>query len=113
LETKYADTDVAIPKGSSNLETSLGQLLKLFLLNGFAWDAKVERIGENKQQQQWLLELQSPATLWGSTCLSGSPLRNDFVLKTAKQLVQKLGYSVVSSSTKIEGTQERNYLTIL
>jgi hypothetical protein len=109
LETKYADTDVAIPKGSNNnLEQSLEQLLKLFVLNGFAWDAKVER-----NDKQWMLEIQSPATLWGSTCLSGSPLQNDFVLKTAKQLVQTLGYTVASSSRKIVGTQERNYLTIL
>jgi hypothetical protein len=98
----------------------LQQLVKLFLINGFAFDGSAVQLDDSQPQQQqdrdqFCLSLTSPATLWGTRSLQqeGNVLLNDFLLKTAKVLVeQRYGYRVVSSSVKYEGTRELSYLTI-
>jgi hypothetical protein len=61
------------------------------------------------------LTLMSPATLWGGQSLQFQrcQLKNDFLLNTAVQLVQRLGYRVLSSNVKYEGNKELSYLTLL
>jgi hypothetical protein len=79
---------------------SLAQLVKLFLINGFARGGNVQNIiaKNNKKASTensstttttFLLTLQTPVTLWSGSCLDKqkAPVRNDFLLKTAKQLV--------------------------
>jgi hypothetical protein len=89
-------------------------LVKLFLINGYAWDgnASISKDGSNKagggdaSGTQFTITLISPATIWSSQALqlrnkSGfrGGLVNTFLLSTAKELVEKLGYEIASSST--------------
>lgn len=118
----YDGTPIALPKFSTSprpsldeVEQSLAQLVKLFLINGFGWEGEVEkRSNKSATTGTFVLTLDAPATLWSATCLQRAklPLRNDFLLKTAKQLVQSMGYAVESSRVKLQGNQEISTLTI-
>lgn len=119
-----ATSNVGLPETVASRQQvlpALQQLVKLFLINGFAFDGSAIQLDGNSQQDkgrgydQFCLSLTSPATLWGTRSLQqeGNVLLNDFLLKTAKVLVeQRYGYWVVSSSVKYEGTKELSYLTI-
>jgi len=68
---------------------SLSQLVKLFLINGFAWDGSAAIVSGPSSSSsagtasgtEFCLKLVSPATIWGSKGLSlqRSPLLNDFL----------------------------------
>ena len=119
LTDVFGSTEIAIPAYDSFPDTTqvfraLKQLVNLFLVSGFAWEGTaVVQQGKNNNGS-FLLTLKHPATLWSAQCLAKAkaPLRNDFLLKTAKQLVKSMGYRVVSSSVKVDGTSEQSYLTI-
>lgn len=125
MDGTYGDTPSALPKtetrpDSDMVQASLLQLVKLFLVNGFAWDGKVDLTAANTRSTDasgatFCLTLVSPASVWGNQSLQRQrlQLRNDYLLKTAKQLVKRMGYSVASSSVKIEGNNELSYLTLL
>jgi hypothetical protein len=140
LDDVYGDTPSALSlevpaKGRrpsiDTLQSTLAQLVNLFLVNGFAWEGSVTVTARTPGPQRatvsdadsdasstegatFLLTLVSPASLWGHQSLQRqrSLVRNDYLLKTAKQLVQRLGYQVVSSSIQIEGNKEQSYLTV-
>lgn len=120
LDDTFGRTPSGIPKfenrpGNGKVLQALTQLVNLFLICGFAWEGKAELVQEQKGgAARFLLTLQNPATLWTSKCLAkqNAPVRNDFLLKTAKQLVESMGYTVASSSVKIDGNKELSYLTI-
>jgi hypothetical protein len=111
LQQTYQGTPSALPPLSSHrpeidaVRSALSQLVKLFLLNGFAWDGRVEVIlpkatsTEDVAGTTFLLTLVSPASLWGNQCLhrQRSPLCNDYLLKAAQQLIQHLGYDYAAS----------------
>lgn len=123
-----ATPNVGLPKTLSTSQEvlpALQQLVKLFLINGFAFNGSAVQFdndnsqqkgkGQRGYQQEFCLSLGSPATLWGTRSLQqeGNVLFNDYLLKTAKVLVeQQYGYRVVSSFIKYEGTRELSYLTI-
>jgi len=128
LEDRYGGTDIRLlksepPLGEDQIQAALTQLVKLFVINGFAWEGNVERMQQKQKQTStaggvavtFCLTLQSPATLWGAQSLrvSRAPLRNDFLRKTARQLVaRRMGGRVTASSVQWEGNDERTYLTI-
>lgn len=61
---------------------AFSQLVKLFLINGFAWDGGVESMSSPSTQGfEFRLFLVSPATLWGTQSLiqQHSPLLNDYL----------------------------------
>ena len=126
LEEIFGQTDSAIPKiaqgsrpDADMLLASLSQAVKLFLVNGFAWDGKVSiskppSVASGPSGTQFCIELTSPATMWSGKALQlrrSYPV-NDFVLKTAKALLSRCGCSVASSSVKYDGNTEISYLTI-
>lgn len=125
LEETFGESDSAIPriaKGSrpdaETLLASLSQLVKLFLVNGFAWDGNVsiEKLGSGPggSGTQFCIAFTAPATLWSGKVLKlrrADPI-NSFALKTATAFVAQTGYSVVSSSVKYDGNQELSYFTI-
>jgi hypothetical protein len=108
------------PENVQVLQQALTKLVNLFLISGFAWEGKAELIvkgngsSRGKGTTTFLLTLENPATLWSAQCLARqrAPLRNDFLLKTAKELVKSMGYEVASSSVKVEGNKELSYLTV-
>ena len=149
IDERYGDTDSRLPEfgGSgrttiaADMEASLTQLVKLFVVNGFAWDGSVVAVvgdpqpsssssastpanGSTTTAATFCLTLQSPATLWGAQSfqqISGLPsgvvapprrLRNDFLLKTAQQLALRRGYRVTNAYAKVQGNQEISYLSI-
>lgn len=89
FDTLFGGTKSGLPEYSSNgrastleLHAALDQLVKLFLLNGFAWDGKVSLISQDaKGKLQFCLELMSPATIWGGQALQAErcPLQNDYL----------------------------------
>ena len=67
---------------ASELRAALEQLVKLFLLNGFAWDGNAALVSESSDGKlQVCLTLTSPATIWGGQSLQNErkPLQNDYL----------------------------------
>jgi hypothetical protein len=63
---------------------ALQQLVKLFLINGFAFEGSAVRLDDPQQpgsRDQFCLSLTSPATLWGTRSLQqeGNVLLNDYL----------------------------------
>jgi hypothetical protein len=65
---------------------SLSQLVKLFLLNGYAWDGSASLVSSTAAESgaagaEFCLRLVAPATLWGGQALQQqrAPLSNDFL----------------------------------
>ena len=88
LDEKFGGTPVALPKLSQadrpspeTLLTALTQLVKLFLINGFAWDGDARIESRQGGQVQFCLSLSAPATLWGGKALEfqKATLSNDFL----------------------------------
>jgi hypothetical protein len=98
------------------------QLVKLFLINGYAWDGKASiskaGVAENNDAAgtQIRISLTAPANVWSGQALQlrnkGAGVVNAFVLTTAKELVSRMGYDIASSSVSYEGTQEISTLTL-
>lgn len=145
IDDTYGDTYSRLPQFGGNgrptpaqMEASLTQLVKLFVINGFAWNGSVALV---QPTQSWssstssstlqlattfCLTLESPATLWSAQSLvvqmssvgeqlpwrTTPRLRNDFLLKTAQQLALRQGYRVTQTSVQVQGNQEISYLTI-
>lgn len=69
----------------SELRAALEQLVKLFLLNGFAWagDAAIvsESLGKSNGKLEVCLTLTSPATIWGGQSLHNerASVQNDYL----------------------------------
>jgi hypothetical protein len=126
LEEVFGGTDSAIPNISpeskpdaETLLVVLSQIVKLFLISGFAWDGSISiskppSAASSASGAQFCIELTSPATLWSGKALQ---LRrafptNDFVVKTVKIFLWRCGYSVASSSVKYDGNKEVSYVTV-
>lgn len=93
--------------------------IKLFLINGYAFDGTAEiqnasGILGSAEGSTFRLTVMSPVNLWGGKALSfqRSPLKNDYLLKTAIALAEDLGYRVISSAATYEGNNEVNLLTL-
>ena len=91
LDDVFGKTPSALPVvtaagnrlSNDEILSALQQLVKLFLVNGYAWDGSVSRVESSSAsgQQQFCLTLTSPASLWGTRSLhqEGKPLLNDFL----------------------------------
>ena len=90
LDEVFGKTPSALPVAvagnrvsSDEILSALQQLVKLFLVNGYAWDGGVARVETSSAsgQQQFCLTLTSPASLWGTRSLQqeGRPLLNDYL----------------------------------
>jgi hypothetical protein len=93
---------------------SLTQLVKLFLVNGFAIDGSVDVVSNDSSGTEFCITLTNPASLWSGQALkqgNASPT-NCFMLKAAVELSSRAGLSVVASSVKYRGYQEKSYLKI-
>ena len=143
MDDTYGDTYSRLPQFGGNgrptpaqMEASLTQLVKLFIINGFAWNGSVALVQPKRSSSSssstlptattFCLTLESPATLWSAQSLmvqmssvgrqlpwrTTPKLRNDFLLKTAQQLALRQGYRVTQTSVQVQGNQEISYLTI-
>lgn len=117
MKDTYKGSGIGLPHideprpGNTALLETFSQLIKLFLINGFAWEGKVDLVSSSSTST-FCFNLQNPATVWSSQIVAKSPVRNDFLRKTVVQLVKSMGYNVVSSSVKLHGNSELTYLTI-
>lgn len=115
LQDTYRDTPIALPERVASLDTigaGLDQLVKLFLINGFAWDGRVER-----QSTSYRLFLTSPATAYAGRVLSfeRTCVRNDFLGKTAKAWLRRNAQGWVVSNYQVtsrDGQVEETRLTV-
>lgn len=127
LEDTFGNTTSSIPplptydtlkndndQFSKRLSVSLKQLVNLFIINGFAWDGSVI-VEKNKANQIVIaMTLSSPATYWSGQALKlrkAKPV-NDFLMKTAKVLLNNSGYKILSSSTEYTNNQEINKIIL-
>jgi len=120
LEETFDGTPSAIPKvpqgglNSAAMLMSLTQLMKLFLLNGFAFDGNVSIVKDDSVATEVCISLVNPANLWSGKALQqrkADPI-NCFMLMAASEFVHRTGFNVVSSKVKYEGNQEKTYLKI-
>lgn len=88
FDTNFGGTKSGLPEfegrrpSTLELQAALDQLVKLFLVNGFAWDGKTSLVSESSNGKvQFCLSLTSPATIWGGQSLQSErcSLQNDFV----------------------------------
>jgi len=115
LDDVFKDTPSALPyfntpPDNQTLLSALNQLLKLFLINGFAYDASI-----SNQGTKYTIVLQSPATLWSGKSLQkrNSKVLNDFVLKTVKVYIsQRTGLLVLNPSIQYVDNKEITTFTI-
>jgi len=120
----FNDTSSALPTFTDNqtpdsqmLLSAFDQLLKLFLINGFAYDASVyiNTSSSNGKSAKYTMTLTSPATLWSGKSLQArnSKLINDFLLKTVKAFIsQRTAYNVLNPSVKYVDNKEITSFTI-
>lgn len=97
-----------------DLECALQQLVKLFLISGFASDGDVARHGDGTKST-FVMTLVNPATIWSGQVFQKEKalLRNDYLLKTARQLALEMGFLVLSSDLKIQGgVEEQSFLSV-
>jgi hypothetical protein len=67
---------------ADQVNVSFSQLVKIFIINGFAWDGDSQLVSTDMNGScEFLLSLGTPATLWGSHCLrqQRAPLTNQFL----------------------------------
>ena len=96
LTEAFGNTANAIPKlptgrlDSTATLMALTQLMKLFLLNGFAFDGKVTIVKQDSSGTEFCITLTNPANLWSGKALEErrAEPRNSFILKTATELGQ-------------------------
>ena len=119
LNDRFAATPIALPQfdtrpDATQVQEALTKLVNLFVISGLAWEGKAELVQTKGGKSSFLLTLNNPATLWSAQCLAkqNAPLRNDYLLKTARYYVKCMGYTVSSSSVKLDGNKELSYLTI-
>lgn len=130
LEEIFGASDARLPrfdpKSRPNIDlvlSSVQQLIKYFLINGYAWEgsAFVSRpsSGTDAAGTEITISLVAPANLWSGQALqlrnkatAGGGIQNAFVLTTAKELMSRMGYEVVSSSISYEGTKEVSKFTL-
>eukprot|EP00956_Cyclotella_meneghiniana_P018317 scaffold30440_cov52-Cyclotella_meneghiniana.AAC.3 len=113
LIEKFGDTPSAIPKievnsrpDAATLLASVKQMVNLFVVNGFAFNAtaSISKTGTglgDAAGTEFSVIATSPANLW-----SGQSL------KTAKTLISRVGYSVTKSSVSYSNNQEITIFTI-
>jgi hypothetical protein len=98
------------------LLTSLEQMMRLFLVNGFAWDgtASMKSSSNNGAGATFSLTFTSPATLWSGQALLArkANLLNNFALKVALVMAQDAGYKILTSSTHYSGNKEISEFTV-
>lgn len=99
---------------SNRISASLKQLVNLFIINGFAWNGSVI-VDKNKANQIVItMTLSAPATYWSGQALKlrkAIPV-NDFLMKTAKVLLNNAGYKILSFSTEYTNNQEINKIIL-
>jgi hypothetical protein len=97
---------------TEKLLVALDQLIKLFLVNGYAWEGNVSIVSQDPVQ--FCISLTTPVTLWSGQALQqrrADPV-NCFVLKAAAELCSRAGYLVMSLSIKYDDNKEKSFLTI-
>lgn len=103
--------------------SALTQLVKLFIINGYAWDggATISKSspGLDAAETQFTISLTSPANIWSGQALQlrnkatpGGGISNSFLLITAKEMMTRMGYEVASSAISYEGTKEISTFTV-
>jgi len=126
LIEKFGDTPSAIPKievnsrpDAATLLASVKQMVNLFVVNGFAFNAtaSISKTGTglgDAAGTEFSVIATSPANLWSGQSLKtkNAILANDFLLKTAKTLISRVGYSVTKSSVSYSNNQEITIFTI-
>lgn len=123
MNETFASTTAAISSFDSNASvndvvTSLQQMVDIFLINGFAFAGKVsaKKSGANGKASGSTIEIimYSPANFWSRKALlqkKANPT-NDFVLKTARVLLNRNGFQVSSTKVKFTGNEEITTITI-
>jgi len=92
---------------TATIEATLRQLVNLFLINGYAMGASVSRSG-NEIAPKIVILLNSPVNLWGGSILrsEGAILDNDYLVKTAMEVLRRAGLGASSANVKYDGNTE-------
>lgn len=113
----FGGTSSSLPEVDSDesptldqLNSALEQLVKLFLLNGFAFDGKLTA---SVDRQLFQILFVSPATLWGGSILQKQEVSNDFFLKSATMLISQYGHEVLKTSISYQGNEQTISIKIL
>jgi hypothetical protein len=129
LITTFGNTASALPviepgsrPSSSHVLSSIRQMVKLFVISGYAWDGDASMIIDGRTTTGindddvvadasgtvFAMTFKSPATLWSGQCLKAKNaiLMNDFALKTAREMMHRAGYDTTDASVRYENYNE-------
>ncbi|CAB9511485.1 expressed unknown protein [Seminavis robusta] len=124
LDETFGTTDARIPKvdpqsrpSADAVLASVSQLVKLFLINGYAWDGKASisknsaAVDGDASGTQISINLTAPANIWSGQALQlrnklGGGVSNSFILTCANELVRRMGYEIAATSVSYTGTNE-------
>jgi len=127
LDELFGKTTSAIPKLGTRPDPdmvlrALRQLTNLFLINGFAFGGRASLLKEGNGRMaespssgaEFEIRFNAPATLWSGKALQLRKANpgNDFILKCARVMLSRSGYSIKSSSVKYSINEEITAFTI-
>ncbi len=140
LITTFGNTASALPiietnsrPSQSRVLMSIRQMVKLFVISGYAWDGDAYTIidggrggnaGSNVDDDDGgtvdasgttiAISFKSPATLWSGRCLKAKNaiLMNDFASKTAREMMHRAGYDTTDACAKYENYDEISTFTL-
>lgn len=114
MDETYTQPDVQLSRdyrpSTDALLGTLTQLVKLFLINGYAWDGSVRLSkagpGPDAVGSIFVINMVSPANVWGHQSLhrQRAAVKTDYVQKVARALLLRLGYQIGSVSVSFEGS---------
>jgi hypothetical protein len=113
---RYGDS-VALPRKLSRqtMTASFEQLVKLFLINGYAWSGYVsEESSPGPSQRTYCFSLESPANAWSAKALvfERSKIDNNFLGKVVLEWLRASDIPVLSYKVRLEGNMEKTYITV-
>jgi hypothetical protein len=108
---------VDLPRKLSQLTMtgSFEQLVKLFVINGYAWSGNVsEESFPAKAQRTFCFSLESPTNLWSAKALAfeRSKIDNNFLGKVILEWLRGTNISALDYKVRTEGNLEKTYVTV-
>lgn len=113
---RYGDS-VALPRKLSRqtMTSSFEQLVKLFLINGYAWAGSVtEESSSETAQRTYCFSLESPVNAWSAKALAfeRSKIDNNFLGKVVLEWLRATDIPVLAYRVRLDGNVEKTYITV-
>lgn len=117
LMERYGDS-VALPRKLTRqtMAGSFEQLVKLFIISGYAWSGYVteESLSSETAQRTYCFSLESPVNAWSAKALAfeRAKIDNNFLGKVALEWLRASDVPVLAYKVRLDGNIEKTYITV-